>query len=386
MAKNLLIKNGRILNPSSKEIKESDIFLENGVIAKIEKVKKGYAFGEVLDAEGRIVTPGFIDLHIQGAGGADVLDGRRESLEIISRTCAKFGTTSFLATTVFRPEGNNHHLEVASERVGSDLGGANLLGIHLEGPFISMARKGMILPDCISSPSLEIFKRILNYSKGKLRMMTIAPEIKGNLKIIETLVKKGIVASFGHSNSSYKETLEGIKVGICHVTHLFNTMPSFHHRKPGPLLAIFQAKRVTAQIISDGIHLHPEVLKLAYDILGENRCIIITDGMQAMGLPEGKYIYNGIEYESREGTARYFDGTLVGTSLGLNQLLERFIRFSGCSLDTGIRAVTENPARVLGIQNRKGKIESGKDADLVILDEDWSVWSTIVEGKVVFHK
>ena len=386
MAKNLLIKNGRILNPSSKEIKESDIFLENGVIAKIEKVKKGYAFGEVLDAEGRIVTPGFIDLHIQGAGGADVLDGRRESLEIISRTCAKFGTTSFLATTVFRPEGNNHHLEVASESVGSDLGGANLLGIHLEGPFISVTRKGMILPDCISSPSLEIFKKILNYSKGKLRMMTIAPEIKGNLKIIETLVKKGIVASFGHSNSSYKETLEGIKVGICHVTHLFNTMPSFHHRKPGPLLAIFQAKRVTAQIISDGIHLHPEVLKFTYDILGEDRCIIITDGMQAMGLPEGKYIYNGIEYESREGTARYLDGTLVGTSLGLNQLLERFIRFSGCSLDTGIRAVTENPARVLGIQNRKGKIESGKDADLVILDEDWSVWSTIVEGKVVFHK
>ena len=386
MAKNLLIKNCRILNPSSKEIKKSDISLENGVIAKIEKVKKVYPFAEVLDAEGRIVAPGFIDLHIQGAGGADVLDGRRESLEIISRTCAKFGTTSFLATTVFRPEEGNHHLEVASESVGSDLGGANLLGIHLEGPFISVARKGMILPDCISSPSLEIFKKILNCSKGKLRMMTIAPEIKGNLKIIGTLIKEGIVASFGHSNASYKETLEGIKAGISHVTHLFNTMPSFHHRKPGPLLAIFQTKRVTAQIISDGIHLHPEVLKFTYDLLGEDRCIIITDGMQAMGLPEGKYIYNGIEYESREGTARYLDGTLVGTSLGLNELLERFVRFSGCSLAVGAKAVTENPARVLGIQNRKGKIELGKDADLVILDEDWSVWSTIVQGKVVFHK
>jgi len=139
MAKNLLIKNCRILNPSSKEIKESDIFVENGIIAKIEKVKKVYSFEEILDAEGRIVTPGFIDLHIQGAGGADILDGKRESLEIISRTCAKFGTTSFLATTLFRPEGNNHHLEVASESVGSDLGGANLLGIHLEGPFISAA-------------------------------------------------------------------------------------------------------------------------------------------------------------------------------------------------------------------------------------------------------
>jgi len=386
MAKNLLIKNGRILNPSSKEIKESDISLENGIIAKIEKVKKVYPFREVLDAEGRIVTPGFIDLHIQGAGGADVLDGKRESLEIISRTCAKFGTTSFLATTLFRPEEDNHHLEVASKSVGSDLGGANLLGIHLEGPFISAPKKGMILPECIFFPSLEILKKILDYSKGKLRMMTIAPEIKGNLKIIEILVKEGIVASFGHSNASYEETLKGIKAGISHVTHLFNTMPSFHHRKPGPLLAIFQAKRVTAQIISDGVHLHPQILKFTYDILGEDKCILITDGLQAMGLPQGKYTYNGVEYESREGTARYSDGTLVGTSLGLNELLERFVRFSGCSLNAGVKTVTENPAKVLGIQNRKGKIELGKDADLVILDEDWSVWSTIIGGNVVFHK
>ncbi|GAH53452.1 unnamed protein product, partial [marine sediment metagenome] len=281
----------------SKEIKESDISLENGVIAKIEKVKKGYPFGEVLDAEGRIVTPGFIDLHIQGAGGADVLDGRRESLEVISRTCARFGTTSFLATTVFRPEGNNHHLEVASENVGSDLGGANLLGIHLEGPFISAAKRGMILPECIFFPSLEILGKILDYSKGKLRMMTIAPEIKGNLKIIGTLVREGIVASFGHSNASYEETLKGMKAGISHVTHLFNAMPSFHHRKPGPLLAIFQAKRVTAQIISDGVHLHPQILRFTYNLLGEDKCILITDGLQAMGLPEGKYIYNGVEYE-----------------------------------------------------------------------------------------
>ena len=386
MPKNLLIKNCRILNPSSEAIKESDIFLENGIITKIEKVKEVYPFTKVLDAEGRIVTPGFIDLHIQGAGGADVLDGRRESLEVISRTCAKFGTTSFLATTVFRPEGDNHHLEAASEGVGKDLGGANLLGIHLEGPFISVTKKGMILPDCISFPSLEILRKILNHSKGKLRMMTIAPEIKKNLKIIDTLVREGIVASFGHSAASYEETLKGIKAGVSHVTHLFNAMSSFHHRKPGPLLAIFQTKRVTAQIISDGVHLHPEILRFTYDLLGRNRCILITDGMQAMGLPEGNYTYNGVEYESRKGTARYFDGTLVGTCLGLNQLLERFVRFIKCSLAAGIKTVTENPAKVLAIQNKKGKIELGKDADLVILDDDYSIWSTIVGGKIVFHK
>ncbi len=350
------------------------------------EVKKVYPSAKVLDAEGRIVTPGFIDLHIQGAGGADVLDGRRESLEVISRTCAKFGITSFLATTVFRPEGDNHHLEVASENVGSDLGGANLLGIHLEGPFISLAKKGMILPDCISSPSLQTLEKILDHSKGKLRMMTIAPEIKNNLRIIRTLAREGIIASFGHSAASYEETLKGIEAGISHVTHLFNAMPSFHHRKPGPLLAIFQTQQIVAQIISDGVHLHPEILRFTHDLLGIDRCVLITDGMQAMGLPEGNYTYNGVEYESRKGTARYFDGTLVGTSLGLNQLLERFVRFSKCSLIAGVRTVTENPARVLAVQNRKGKIELGRDADLVILDEDWSVWSTIVRGKIVFHK
>jgi len=385
MTKNLLIKNCSILNPSSREIKESDILLENGIIVGIEKVKRVHSFRKILDAEGRIVTPGFIDLHIQGAGGADVLDGKKESLEIISHTCAKFGTTSFLATTLFRPKEDNYHLEVTSKSVGSNLGGANLLGIHLEGPFISIVKKGMILPGCISSPSLEILEKILDHSKGKLRMMTIAPEIKGNLKIIRTLVKEGIVTSFGHSNASYEETLEGIKAGISHVTHLFNAMPSLHHRKPGPLLAIFQAKRVTAQIISDGVHLHPEILKFTYDLLGEDRCILITDGLQSMGLPEGKYVYNGVEYESRKGTARYFDGTLVGTSLALNQLLERFIQFSKCSLNAGIKMVTENPAKVLAIQNRKGKIEIGKDADLVIWDKNWSTWSTIVGGRVVFQ-
>jgi len=180
--------------------------------------------------------------------------------------------------------------------------------------------------------------------------------------------------------------LKGIEAGISHVTHLFNAMLSIHHRKPGPLLAIFQTKILTTQIISDGVHLHPEILKFAYDLLGGDRCILITDGLQAMGLPEGKYIYNGIEYESRNGTARYFNGTLIGTTLGLNQLLERFIRYTRCSLNVGIKAVTENPANVLGIQNRKGTIEVGKDADLVILDEDLSIWCTIVGGKIVFHK
>jgi len=386
MAGSLLIRHCKILNPSSERIQEADIFVENGIIANIGKNEEHYTHKKTLDVKGRIVTPGFIDLHIQGAGGADILDGKRESLQIISRTCAQFGTTSFLATTVFRPDGDNPHLRIASESVESDLGGANLLGIHLEGPFISSVKKGMILPECICSPSPEILQKILFCTKGQLRMMTIAPEINGNLEIIRTLVTEEIVASFGHSNASYEETLKGIEAGISHVTHLFNAMPSIHHRRPGPLLAIFQTSTVSAQIISDGVHLHPGILKLTFNLLGEDRCVIITDGMRAMGLPDGKYIYNGLEYESQNGTARYFDGTLIGTSLGLNQLVERFIRFTGCPLSIGIKAVTKNPARILGMEGRKGTVEPGKDADLVIFDDDYSVWATIVGGKIVFSK
>jgi len=384
MEKSLLIKNCRILNPSSEEIQEADIFVENGIIADLGKIGGEASYGNVLDVEGRMVSPGFIDLHIQGAGGADVLDGKRESLEVISRTCARFGVASFLATTVFRPDGDNEHLRIASESVGSRLGGANLLGIHLEGPFISPAKRGMILPECICSPSLEVLQKILTHTKGKLRMMTIAPEIKGNLEIIRALIEEGIVGSFGHSSASYEETLRGIEAGLSHVTHLFNAMPSIHHRRPGPLLAIFETRGVSAQVISDGVHLHTGILKLAFRLLGEERCVIITDGMQAMGLPDGRYVYNGIEYESRDGAARYSDGTLIGTSLGLNQLVERFIRFTGCSPNVGIKAVTQNPARVLGMEDRKGTIELGKDADLTILDDDYSVWATIAGGKAVF--
>jgi len=207
-----------------------------------------------------------------------------------------------------------------------------------------------------------------------------------NLQIIQRLVDSRVIASFGHSSATYEQTLAGFNAGISHVTHLFNAMPSVHHRSPGPLIAIFQAKHVTAQLICDGVHIHPAVLKFAFEILGPNRIIPITDGMQALGLGDGKYLYNGIEYESKNGAARYKDGTLIGASLGLNQLLKRFITFTDCPFEVAVRAVTENPARLLGLEDKKGSIAPGKDADLILLDPDCSVHTTIVAGKIAFSK
>ena len=385
MTERLLITNCRLFDQADSR-RTTSVLIEDGIIGRVGQIDSAAQCDNILDAKGRTIAPGFIDVHIQGAGGADILDATPEALKTISQTCARFGTTSFLATTVFTPDQENKHLAVAGDYVGRDLAGANLLGIHLEGPFISPQKKGMILPECISAPSLQLLEKIQDVTNGRLRMMTIAPELPGSTPIIERLVSSGVVASLGHSNATYEQTLAGFDAGISHVTHLFNAMPPLHHRSPGPLIAIFQAESVTAQLICDGVHIHPSVLKLAFGLLGPQRVIPITDGMQAIGLPDGKYFYNGIEYEARDGTARYKDGTLIGTALGLSQLLQRLITFTGCPPDVAIKTVTENPARLLGIEKRKGFIAPGKDADVILLDRDYSVNTTIVGGKVVYRQ
>ena len=384
MLQRLLITNCRLFDVPD-EAKTTSILIENGTITQIGQINPPTGCN-TLDAQDRIVAPGFIDVHIQGAGGADVLDATPEALKAISQACARFGATSFLATTVFKADQKNQHLTVSAEYVGRDLEGANLLGIHLEGPFISMQKKGMIQPDCICPASMQVLDEILDITNGQLRMMTIAPELPDCTQIIKRLIDSSVIASFGHSSATYEQTIDGFNAGISHVTHLFNAMLSLHHRAPGPLAAIFQTKHITAQLIPDGVHIHPAVLTLAYETLGPNRIIPITDGMQALGLGDGQFIYNGIEYESKNGTARYEDGTLIGTALGLSQLLERLTNFTGCPFETAIKAVTQKTAELLGIEDRKGSIAPGKDADLVLLDRNYSVHTTIVAGKVVFPK
>jgi N-acetylglucosamine-6-phosphate deacetylase len=216
-------------------------------------------------------------------------------------------------------------------------------------------------------------------------MMTVAPELPGSAEVIRTLVDQGTVASFGHSKATYDETARGFEMGITHVTHLFNAMVSLHHRDPGPLAAIFERPDITCQVITDGVHIHPAMLRLAFQALGPKRFITITDGMQALGLPDGQYLYNDLQYESRNGTARYKDGTLIGTALGLSQLLVRLTQFTPCPPPVAIKTVTENAAQVLGLAQTKGTIAPGYDADLVLFDKDLSVYATIVAGRIVYQ-
>ena len=379
----LLVTNCRLFDSPQGEPATS-ILIEDGLISHIGPDSSNC--DETFDAEGRMIAPGFIDVHIQGAGGADILDATPEALQAISKTCARLGTTAFLATTVYKPEQDNQHLTLAAKNVGRDLGGAEMLGIHLEGPFISLKKRGMIQPGCIGTPSQKLLDDVQDICTGHLRMMTIAPELPESLTLIRSLVDSHTIASFGHSNATYEQTLDGFNAGISHVTHLFNAMPSMHHRSPGPLAAIVQRENITAQVITDGVHIHPAVLKLAFDLLGPKRTIPITDGMQAIGLGDGQFVYNGVDYESKDGAARYKDGTLIGTALGLNQMLQRFIAFTNCPVSDAIKSVTENPAKILGLENRKGSIAPGKDADLVLLESDLSIYATIVGGKIVLGK
>jgi N-acetylglucosamine-6-phosphate deacetylase len=382
MGENLFICNCSTAGTSYKGDTFS-ILIERGVVTKMGSGVKPPQNVKTLDARGNMVSPGFIDVHVQGAGGADILDGSEDALRTISRTCARFGVTGFLATTVFKPGQQNSHLAEAAEYTGKDLGGARLLGIHLEGPFISTAKRGMIQRDSICKPSLEELERILTLTDGALKIMTIAPELENNLQLIGRLKNAGVVASFGHSAASLQQTVMGIDAGISHVTHLFNAMPQMHHREPGALPAIVESN-IDVQIIPDGIHVHPAVLRLACTILGHERVVAITDGMQAMGLPDGEYEYNSIRYRSKDGTARYEDGTLIGTALGMAELLQRLNRHVQFSFEQTLATATVNPARVLGQQHASISVVEGMPGDLVILDSHFAVYNTVVSGKIVY--
>ncbi|HNY80620.1 MAG: N-acetylglucosamine-6-phosphate deacetylase [Sedimentisphaerales bacterium] len=364
----------------------SNVLVQDGCIGWIGAGEPPAAPEQVLDAGGRLLAPGFIDVHIQGAGGADVLDATPTALAAIAKACARCGVTSYLATTVYKIGQENRHLEVASECIGRDLGGARLLGIHLEGPFISLRKRGMIQPDCLADPSPSALEAILARTGDGLAMMTVAPELPCGLEVVRALADRGIVASLGHTHATYEQALAGFDAGINHVTHLFNAMPSLHHRDPGPLGAIFERSDVTVQAITDGVHIHPSVLRLAFAALGPSRFVTITDGMQALGLPDGRYVYNGIPYETRNGAARYKDGTLIGTAVGLNQMLARLVNVTGCSEATAIRTATENPASILGLAKKTGAIQAGYDADMVLLEEDFTVYATVVGGRIVYRR
>ena len=348
------------------------------------------------------ITPGLIDLHLHGAGGHDLMDGTAESVEAVSKTLAQHGTTAYLATSMVRHDipSNNRHLEIAAELTGKRDGGAEILGIHVEGPFVNPLRGGLIRPDRIWPPARKDLEAILSVSRKKLRMMTMAPELPGGLELLDPLEDAGAIGSLGHTEATFDQARAGFRKGIRHVTHLYNAMRGLHHREPGALGAVLTDHGVTAQLIADGVHVHPELLRWTAEVLSPGAIVLITDALPAAGLPDGVYQYDGRDYESRNGTAWYkpnkstgykVPGTqeepkLFGTTCLMDELVRRAMKFMGVSFEQAIRMASLNPARTLGLEKRLGSLEPGRQADLVIWDGNYQVVETIVRGRMVHAK
>ena len=378
-----VIEGAEIVTPAG--LVSETLLLESGRIARVGGVSPAEARdARVIKACGQLVLPGLIDLHVQGAGGSDLLNDEPEAASRVCAKLASFGTTAFLATTVIDTRRREQpHLRRIVECIENMPSGARVLGIHLEGPFISIEKKGMIQEKYIRAVSRDYYEHVKEVCAGRLRMMTIAPELPGALDIISDLAQQGIIASLGHTNATYEQTLKGIQAGLSHVTHVGNAMRGFHHREPGAFGAALMSDALTVQIIADGVHLHRAVAAWLIKIKGPSRFAIITDGIGAMGMLPGRYSYGTLEYTVEDGSARYVDGTLIGTALTQIQLVQRTLDFTGLPLHEVVNMASLYPARILGVADRKGSIEEGKDADLVICDRELNAKTVFLEGKQI---
>ncbi len=335
------------------------------------------------------VIPGMIDIHIHGADGADTMDGTSMALDTISCALIKEGTTSFLATTMTQ---ELPLIEGAIENVadyitlGPKEGHAEVLGIHLEGPFINKDMAGAQPIHHIIDPDVSLFKYWQERCRGAIKLVTVAPEAEGGLELIRYLDGNGVVVSIGHSNATYEEIDKAINAGAKQVTHLFNQMSGLHHRKPGIVGAAFLRDELRAEMIVDGVHVRPEIVKIAFQQITDQRLILITDAMRAKCMKNGVYDLGGQEVSVADGKATLKDGTLAGSVLKMGNAFKNILGFTGCTIESAIKMASENPAKQLGLFDRLGSISNGKDADIVILDENLDVFMTICKGKIAFKK
>lgn len=386
--KETIILTGNVVTPS-KLIKDGSVIVEKGKIASVKNRKYNTAGtdAEIIDAGDGFIVPGFIDLHVHGGGGFDVMDGSCGAVKEIAKVHCRHGTTAFLATTMTMSKDKIlKSLEAVSEAFIKGTGTAEVLGVHLEGPYINPLKKGAQKEEDIRNASIEELIEFNEASGNLIRIVSLAPEMPGAIELIKWLGRHDIIASVAHSDATYTQMLEGIEAGLTHVTHIFNAMRGFDHREPGVAGAALFAPGLTVEMIADGIHLHPLAMKLVTTVKDKEKIILITDAMRAAGKADGTYNLGGQEVFVSQGNARLKDGTLAGSVLTLDSAVRNMIKVAGISLEEAIGMVTINPAVCLGIEDSKGSLEPGRDADIVILDEKLEVNATIIKGKVVYKR
>lgn len=341
---------------------------------------------EIAAVEQGWIIPGLIDIHVHGSQGADVMDGSVEAIEQISQSLAAYGVTGFLATTMTDSMDNiRQAVKAVLAAKDQGLSGAVVLGVHLEGPWINRKYKGAQPEGAISVPSKEELLEMLALLRDDWKMVTLAPEINGGLDAIKLLAEKGVICSIGHTDATYNQVMEAIEQGASHGTHLFNAMRGLHHREPGTVGAILADSRLTCDLIADTIHVHPAAIKVVWDAKGRDKCMLISDGMSAVGMPEGEYELGGQRVLVRGCTAMLADGTLAGSRLTLNRAVETLVQHGGVDLTDAVYMASRGPAIKLGF-SQKGSIRQGFDADLAVLNSNYSVDLTIVQGKVCYRR
>lgn len=383
----MIIKNATIYLEET-VLENGYVHIENGIIKSYGLMDQMPEDETVIDAQGQTLIPGFIDQHIHGANGADHMDASFEALENIATFLPKEGTTSYLATTMTQSvESVCDALATIADYMEKENkpGQAEILGAHLEGPCISLKHIGAQNPNYVIKPTKASFDTFWDASKHTVKLVTYAPEEAepGFTNYLRTL---GVVPSAGHTDASYEKIVEEIPQGLCNLTHFHNAMTPHHHRTPGVVTAGFLHNELKAEMIVDGIHLHPAVVKATYEIKGADNVILITDAMRAKGLPDGKYDLGGQEVTKVGYECRIATGSLAGSVAEMDFAVRNFKDFTGASLRELVKVSSENAARQLNVFGRKGSINRGKDADLVLLDENLNVVMTLCRGVVAYKR
>jgi N-acetylglucosamine-6-phosphate deacetylase len=332
---------------------------------------------EIVDVSGHWLVPGFVDLHNHGGGGASFSGSADDALTAI-RTHRLHGTTTLVASTV------TDDMDFLVKQAGllSELAEqGDLAGVHFEGPFISPCRKGAHSEGLLRDPDPAEVRKLVDAARGRAAMMTLATELPGGIDSVRLLVEHGVIAAVGHTDATYEQTVEAIAAGATVATHLFNAMPTLGHRTPGPIAALLEDERVTVELINDGTHLHPASLQLAFHHAGAGRVAFITDAMDAAGIGDGHYKLGPLEVEVSEGVARLVEGgSIAGSTLTLDRAFKRAVTVDGLSVRDTVTALSANPARLLGLYDRIGSLDPGKDADLVLLDADFDLKGVMRRG------
>ena len=377
----------RALTPFE-EIPDAVVVIQGGSIAAIGprgKVAMPRGAREVA-AKGKTIVPGFVDVHIHGAGGHDVMEGTSQALETIAATVAEHGTTSLVATTVTASETQTCQsiADIANFILNEGLSPARglcaeILGIHFEGPFISPARRGVHPPEWIAAPSSAMLKRFLAEARGTGLILTLAPELPGALELIAVAREAGLVVSLGHTDANLEEAKAAIAAGARHAAHVFNAMRPFSHRDSGVLGAVFTSPEVSAELIADGVHVDATAIRMLLGLKSPDRVILVSDGISATGMRDGKFQLGTFEVTVSGGICRNAEGKLAGSTLTLDRALRNMVAL-GVPLSAALRMVTANPARQIGLGSRKGVLAPGADADLVFLDANLEVRGVMTRG------